>query len=123
MVQRSRILPPLTKAELQIGDGRPADFKLNVVPWWSRAVLAIDPNRLHISPMLRLIASAVAEVDPADEADIVVRPPSEDHDHQLLMMTAAAPNPFVKQDLAAGGIDFLRQLQIGLFSESGEPGM
>ena len=45
--------------------------------------------------------SAVAEVDAADERDVVIGPRRAAHDDELLVMAAPASHTFVEEDLAA----------------------
>ena len=50
----------------------PPDFELNVVPRRSIAVLGVEVDCLRVALVPGVVVSAVTEVDPADEGDVVV---------------------------------------------------
>ena len=61
--------------------------------------------------------AAVAQVDAADERDVVVGPfGATDHD-ELLVVAAAPPHPLVEQDLAAGLVDLSDERGVLLLAE------
>ena len=65
-----------------------------------RTIGVVQPLRLGVPPVLGIVPSAVAQVDPADEGDlpVVVDAPDED---ELLVVGSGATHPLVQQHLAA----------------------
>jgi hypothetical protein len=56
-----------------VADRRPPDLELNVVPRRSIAVLRVEVDYLRVALVPGVVVSAVTEVDPTDEGDVVVR--------------------------------------------------
>jgi hypothetical protein len=72
MIQRSRIVPPLTERLYEIGDGRTVNLGLYVVPRRSRAERRVELLGLRVAFMTLVVASPVAEVDPTDEGEVLL---------------------------------------------------
>jgi hypothetical protein len=105
VVQRSGIFPSLTKGEVQIVNGWSADEELYVVPRGMISVSRVELDHLAVAVMRGVIATSVAEVDAANEGDVIARGlPS--NDHHLLMMRATSSHSFVEKDFATGRGDF-----------------
>ena len=64
-----------------------------------------------------VVAPAVAQVDPADEGNIVIRRIRVAGDEQFLVVAAVAPHPLVEQDLTAGFVHRLDEMEVLLFTE------
>ena len=99
-LERRRVVPPFPERFGQIGDSRPTYLRLEVVPRRMRTIGVVQPLRLGVPPVLGVVPSAVAQVDPADEGDlpVVVDAPDED---ELLVVGSGATHPLVQQHLAA----------------------
>ena len=109
-VERRRILPPLAERELDVVDCRPAHLELDVVPRRTVAVvLVVELDRLRITAVATVVASAVAQVDAADERDVVGGVATADHD-DLLVMAPAAAHPVVEEDLTARLVHDAREI-------------
>ena len=117
MVERGRVLPALAERPRKIADGGTVHLELDVVPRRSRAVPRIELDRLLVAAVLGVVAATVAQVDPADEGDVVVGPIRMADHEQLLVMAAVPPDPLVEQHLAAGLVHRLHEMQVLLLAE------
>ena len=113
-----RVLPALPEGDRQVTHGQAADLQLRVVPGRVGAVALVHRHRLGIAQVALVVAAPVAQVDAAHEGDVVVLPVGVADQDQLLVL-AAAPDPLVEQDLAAGLVDDLAQVQVLLLLEVG----
>jgi hypothetical protein len=84
---------------------------LQVVPGRAVAVALVHGHRLGVAEVALVVAAAVAQVDPADEGDVVVLAVGVADQDQLLVLAARSPDPLVEQDLAAGLVDHLAQVR------------
>jgi hypothetical protein len=64
-----------------------------------------------------VIVAAVAQVDPADERDILLRPAIVAEYDELLVVRAAGPYPHVQQAFPARRFDVLTQMPVFLLAE------
>ena len=98
-------MPPLGERPREVVDRRTADLELQVVPRRALAVvLVVELDRLRITAVVVVVATAVAEVDAADERDVAGRIVAP-HDEELLVVAAAAADPVVEQHLTARLVD------------------
>ena len=74
VVERRRVDPPLPERSLEVCHCRAAQLQLDVVPRRAIPVSRIDPDRSRITVMASVVPPPVAEVDPAGEGDVAVRP-------------------------------------------------
>ena len=110
MVERGRVVPPLAEGEGEIPDRRALDLELDVVPRRPFAVPVVDVDGLGIAPVVLVVVAAVAQIDAADEADVIVLPARVPQQDELLMMRPAPAHPFVEQDLGARVVDRLGEV-------------
>jgi hypothetical protein len=73
VVERRGIVPTFTERVRNVADRRSPDFELNVVPRRSIAVPGVEVDCLRVTLVPGVVVSAVAEVDPTDEGNVVVR--------------------------------------------------
>src|SRR5205085_940680 len=90
---------------------------LYVVPWWAVAVAVVELDHLRVAEMASVVVAAMAQIDAADEGDVVVGVVSPASDDELLMMAPASSHPLVEQELAPGSVDVLREGQVLLLRE------
>jgi hypothetical protein len=123
MVEWCRVLPAFAERIGEIADRRTSHLELNVVPGRSSAVPLVELNGLRVSLVTRVVVSAVAEVDTADEGDIVGSIVGAAHNNDLLVMTA----PHVARVRRAGSrppvVDLANELGVLLLAEVRLPGM
>ena len=119
VVERGRVVPPLPEGVRQVADRRSAHLELHVVPGRAVAVARVELDRLRVAAVPVVVAPPVAEVDAADEGDVVVGAGRVAEEDQLLVMASAAPDPFVEQDLAAGLVDLAHEANVLLLGEVG----
>ena len=110
--QRVGVLPALPEHGLGVPDRGSADRHLDVVPSGPRAVHRGHRKRLRVAAVLDVVAPAVAQVDAADEGDVVLGPVAVAQHHQLLVVRAEAADPHVEQALAARLVDRLAELAV-----------
>ena len=89
-----------TKRAQQIPHHRAADLQRDVVPGRTGPVAPIHRRLLRIAQMARVVAAAVAQVDPADERDVRGRIVAMPDDEQLLVVRGQPADPLVEQHLA-----------------------
>src|SRR5437762_11521364 len=80
-------------------------------------VRGIEPLRLRIAFVGRAGASAVAEVDPPDEADGLASPAREE-EHELLVMGSCATNAGIQEHLSPRLVHDASELSLLLLVES-----
>lgn len=89
-----------------------------------------EGHHLLVPIVIGVVSAAQSEVDPADEGHVVIGGPA---DHELLVMTAAAPDPRVQQhiglDLAqgrnhvgVGPLALLQRLRLRAPDQAEDPG-
>ena len=87
------------------------------MPRRSWPVAGVKLDGLRITPMAFVVTAAVAQIDAANERHVIVgRVGTPDHE-QLLVVAAVAAHSFVEQDLTAGPVHRLDEVQILLFTE------
>ena len=72
VVEGVGILPALAERVGERRHRRPVHLELRVVPRWTVAVARVELDRLRVAAVAGVVVAAVAEVDPADERDVVV---------------------------------------------------
>ena len=72
VVEGVRILPAFAERVGERGDRGPVHLELGVVPRGTRAEARVELDRLRVAAVAGVVVAAVAEVDPADERDVVV---------------------------------------------------
>lgn len=89
------------------------------MPRWSAPVRGRHRLRLRVSGVVAVVASAVAQVDTADERDVVdgLVPIVVPNDDKLLMVRSANAYPHVEQATAAGGFYFCAEASVLLGAE------
>ena len=112
MCQRVGVLPSFPEHGLRVTDRGSADRHLDVVPGGPRAVRRGHRESLWIAAVLDVVASAVAQVDAADEGDVVLGPVAVPKHHQLLVVRAEAADAHVEEALATGLVDRLAELAV-----------
>ena len=99
-VEGRRVVPPFPERERHVVDRRPFDPDLHVVPGRGRAVVRLgEVGGLWVAAVIGVVAPAVCEVHAPDERDVVRRVVGPAHDHQLLVVGAAAPDALVEEHL------------------------
>ncbi len=112
--QGSLVGPPVPEGGLDVGDGRPAQQGVGVVPGRPRPVAPPERHRLGVALVPGGVPAAVGEVEAADQRDVVARPARvADHD-ELLVVAAQGPHPLIEDDLRALARDLTRQVVVGL---------
>jgi hypothetical protein len=101
-VERGRVRPAFAEQPIEGRDGRAAHFELDVVPRRPLAVGVRHRKRLGVAEVAGVVAAGVAEVDAARERDVAPRVVRMAQHHELLVVGAGAPHPFVEQHLTAG---------------------
>jgi hypothetical protein len=117
VVERGGVLPALAEGGHQVPDGRAADLRLHIVPRRPGPVASVQQRHLRVAEVALVVAAAVAEVDPAGEGHVVVEPAGVAQHHQLLVLGAGSPDPLVEQHLAAGVVDLVTEVEVGLLVE------
>ena len=115
--QRRGIRPPFPEDRLHVVDGRPLDGGLHVVPGRVLTVGVGHRQRLGIPQVTCVVATRMAQVDPADEGDVALRSTDVANHHQLLVMGAGGPDPHVQQGLRPGRLQLLAGLPVGTAGE------
>src|ERR1041385_334510 len=105
VVERVRVLPALPERVGECRNCRAPDLGLDVVPGRTVPIGAGELDRLRVAQMAGVVMASVAQVDPAQERDVVVRSMVAPSDEQLLVVAAAAPHTLVEQYLAPGRVD------------------
>jgi hypothetical protein len=101
----------------EIGDRRPPNLELDVVPGRPGPVPPVDGDRLGIAHVVLVVVSSMAKIDPAHERHALAGGLLTLNENHLLMVRAESTNPLVEQDLAAPLVDDLRELRIFLLAE------
>ena len=117
VVERRGIVPAFTEGVRHVADRGPPDLELNVVPGRSMAVLGVDVDCLRVALVPGVVVSAVTEVDPTDEGDVVVGCWSTTDHHKLLVMASTAPDALVEEELATRVVDLSYELDVLLLAE------
>jgi hypothetical protein len=73
VIERGRIFPAFSEREIEVGNGRSTDFKLDVVPRRTAAVSRVQLDDLMVSAMLCVIAATMAEIDSSNEGNVTIR--------------------------------------------------
>ena len=68
--------------------------------------------RLGVTAVAGVIATAVTQVDPADECAVELRPAGMTQHDELLVVRTAGPHPHVEQAAPPGGVDLLAEVAI-----------
>jgi hypothetical protein len=84
--ERTWIRPALAEAEVQVTDGRAFDRDLDVVPGRRLPEHRRHRLALWITEVIVIVATAVAEVDAADEGDVRGGPAPVADDNELLVV-------------------------------------
>ncbi len=105
VVQRGGVVPAFGEGVKDVGDRRPADLRHGVVPGRVRPVPLVQWRRLGVAGVQGVVASSMAQVDPADECHVLVRPALASHDDELLVVRPPTPYPLVEERLAPGVVD------------------
>ena len=105
VVERGRVVPPLGEGVEHVRDGRTADLRHRVVPRRGLAVPVVEGCCLRVAGVGGVVAPAVAQVDAADERDVLLGSALAAHDEELLVVRAALAHPLVEQRLAAALVD------------------
>ena len=117
MVERGRVFPSLPERPGQIGDSRATYLQLDVMPRWARSIAGIEVDRLRVTIVGLVVAPAVTQVDPTDEGDIVIRRIRVAGDEQFLVVASVASHPLVEQDLTAGFVHRVDEMEVLLLTE------
>ena len=105
MVQRRRVVPALREGVEDMCHCWAADLRHRVVPGRGRAVPFVERRCLGIAGVGRVVATTVAEVDAADERDVVFWLALATYDQELLVVGPTATNSLVEERLSAALID------------------
>ena len=119
MVEGGGILPALAERPGEVADRRPAYLELDVVPRWPWSVAGIEIDRLLVTTVCGVVATAVAQVEPADESDVVVRSIRMPDDEQLLVVATVATHSLIQQHLATRFVHRVDEVQVLLLAEVG----
>jgi hypothetical protein len=117
VIERRGILPAFPEGLRDVSDRRPADLELNVVPSWAGTVALIQDDRLGITVMVFVVAPTVAQIDPPDEGNIIVRVCEVLEQDELLMVAPSSADPLVHQDFPACFIHQLPEFLVLLLTE------
>lgn len=115
--QRGGVVPAFPEAGVEDAHRRAADGELHVVPGRVRAVGVRDRPALRVALMAGVVAPAVAEVDAADERDVLLGAAGVAQHDELLVVRAAGAHPHVEQALAARLLDLLAEVAVLAFAE------
>src|SRR5918994_962205 len=119
MVERGGVIPTFAEGVRDVADRRSPELKLNIVPGRSVPVPGVEIDRLRVAFVTGVIPAAVAQVDPADEGDVLVRSRRATDDDELLMMASTTPDALVEKYLAARFVDLADELGVLLLAEVG----
>ena len=117
VVERVGVLPALPEGVGDGGDRGAVELGLHVVPGRPVAVDVVEVDRLRVAEVAGVVVAAVAEVDAADERDVVVGAVAPPGDDELLVVAPTASDALVEQDLAPGAVHALRQREVLLLGE------
>jgi hypothetical protein len=92
-------------------------LELEVVPGRPWPVAGAQLDRLRVTLVALVVAPAVAQVDPAHEGQVALGVAGVADDDELLVVAAGRPDPLVQEDLAAGLVDHLAELEGFLLAE------
>ncbi len=110
--ERGAVLPALAERRLHVVDRGALDGHLDVVPRRRRSVGLGELDHLAVAVVVRVVAPAVAQVDPADVGEVAARVVGVADHHELLVVRAAGAHAHVPQALAAGLVDLLTELAV-----------
>jgi len=117
VIERCGVLPAFSEGLGDVSDGRSADLELNVMPSGPGTVTLVQCDRLGISVMMLVVGSAVAEIDPPNEGDIIIRVFDVLEQDELLMVASSSADALVHQDLPARFVHALPELLVLLLTE------
>ena len=112
VLERRGVQPALAEGLSEVADGRPPDLELNVVPGRPRPVSPIQDDGLRVALVALVVAPPVAEVDPADERDVLLGAPASSDDGELLVVGAEPADPLVGQHLTARVVHDLADVRV-----------
>ena len=104
-VSGRRVLPPLAEGRLDVVHRRPLHRDLHVVPRRSATEDLRHDDPLVVAPVVGVVTTAVAQVDPADVGDVAARVVAVPQDDELLVVRPTRAHPHVTQALPAGLVD------------------
>ena len=93
------------------------------MPCRARTVSTVDQIHLGITKMAVVVMATMAEVDAADERDVIGRVGGMTDHEQLLVVAAGPPNSLVEQNLSATVVHRLGEVGVLLFAEVGAVGV
>ena len=121
--ERGRIVPPLAERLHQVADRRTMNLRLDVMPRWSGAERGIEDFGLRVAFMTPVVATPVAEVDAADEGEILLVAIRVQQHYQLLVVRPSAADARIQQDDAARIVHDLGEIARLLLVETEYPGV
>ncbi len=115
--ERGRVLPAFAEGGFDIADGRAVDRELDVVPGRARPVGRGERLAERVAPVCGVVATAVTQVDAADESDVPLGPSRVTQYDGLLMVRTAGAHPHVEQAFSARRSDLLTEVTVLAFAE------
>ena len=98
--ERGGVLPALPEHGLDVVDRRAGDRSLEIVPGRRVAVLLCHGvQRLRVTAVVAVVATRVAQVDPADVRDVATRVFAVPNHDELLVVRSAGPHAHVEDRL------------------------
>jgi hypothetical protein len=113
------VVPPFSENCQQVSHHRATQFQGGVVPRRSFAVPGIHGQRLWVSPVVGIVPTAVAEVEPTNERDVQRRVVTTADDKEFLVMGAEQAYSLIKQHLSAGVVDLTAEELVGSAADRG----
>lgn len=93
------------------------------MPSRARSVPLVQVDGLRVAPVPVVVTAPMAEIDPADERDVLVHATGSADNHELLVMRAEPADPLVQQDLTTRVVHDLPELSVLLLAELALVGM
>jgi hypothetical protein len=91
MIERSGILPPFPKGEIEFAHGRTFNFKLDVVPRGPLSIARVQLDGLDVPIVAGVISTTMTEIDSPDERNVMVNVRRmTDEDHLLMVRSTSA---------------------------------
>jgi hypothetical protein len=100
MIERSWVVPPLAKRQVEVADRGTANFKLRIVPGGSRSVSRVHLDSLIIPKVSVVISTTMTQIDSSHERDVTIEEGWVPEEYQLLMVRSASSHPFIQEDFS-----------------------
>ena len=95
-IQGMRVIPSFGENRQQVSHDGSMQFEGRIVPRRPFAIAGIHVQGLRVSRMVGVVPTAVAEVDPADEGDVLRRVVAMSDDEEFLVVRAEQAYPLIQ---------------------------